>query len=269
MTHELATALSPKTFLEKCLQLRKEKGLPHSYAYVARVAGFAARSFPRDVVKGEKTLTPQSALAIANGLKLGADFRDLFVALVEYELAQNTNEKARCEKKISTIRGRIERKQNSQDESAFAIEHFSAVYASLGAPRVGATLAEIQLRSGLPYQTLRCCLEELKKLELVQAVGDRFVAKANHLAFSQMKKDGAFHSLYLSRMREAEKRSKLQFNSADMLFQESTFSVRPEKLPQLKLELRSLLQRFVDDSEDPEGVTLACAVVAFFPLKKT
>src|SRR5688572_23203817 len=131
MTLDLRFAPTSRDFLKSCLELRKAKGLPSSFAYVARVAGFAARSFPRDVVEGCKSLSPQSAAAIASGLKLSADLRDLFIGLTERESAVTPAEKQRSERKLQSIRKRIERKTNAatQSDAAFAVKDFSKFYA--------------------------------------------------------------------------------------------------------------------------------------------
>ena len=57
--------------------------------------------------------------------------------------------------------------------------------------------------------------------------------------------------------------AKRRMNSDEKLFFSSSFSVRSEKLPDLKSELRDLLLRYVDTSEIAEGdkvVSLVCAL---------
>ncbi len=67
----------------------KERSRERRFGFsdIARVGGFAARSFPRDVVNGHKRLTLNSLAKFARGLGLTKELSDYFRLLVEMEQA--------------------------------------------------------------------------------------------------------------------------------------------------------------------------------------
>lgn len=268
--HQLSQVGSSREFLKLCLELRKEKGQPHSYAFIARSAGFASRSFPREVVTGKKSLTLLSAQALGVGLKLNQDLREYLIALVDFETgAANTADAQKKEKKLKSIRTRIHRRKSgsgSENETVFLDRHFSSVFSALGRPDKGATLQEIEKRTGLGIAEIHLTVEHLVKLGLVEIKNNRYIGLGNHLAFTELKKNGAFHRLFLDRIQTVRSLAAKDFDSKRALFQETTFSVRQDRLPQLKAELRELILKFVDEAEDAEGDGIASLLVSLLSL---
>ncbi|RYZ84926.1 MAG: hypothetical protein EOP04_17010, partial [Proteobacteria bacterium] len=83
---QILTAVEAQTsreFLRIVFDEQKNNGRKLTYASLARLAGFASRSFPRDVIKGIKLLSRDSALAMARALKLNSDLAAYLCYLVE------------------------------------------------------------------------------------------------------------------------------------------------------------------------------------------
>ena len=265
---ELSLSSSPREFLNNCIKTRKKNNQPHSFAFIARSAGFQSRSFPREISIGKKSLTLSSAKALAMGLKLESDLQDILIHLVELEsIDKNAIEYTRKLKKLSAIRERIHRRHKKpQDESALIDKHFSAVYASLGSPEVGATLQEIEKKTKLNLSEIHSTLEFLLKLNLVRIENNRYIGMTNHLAFTELKNSGFFNRLFLNRIQLVKSRAASNFHSSRSLFQETTFSVRQENLSQLKSELRNVILKFVDENENSEGDHIVSLMVSFISL---
>ncbi len=264
-SHALAAETNSRSFLKKCLELRKASGQPHSYAFVARASGFKARSFPRDVILGKKSLSAASARALAKGLKLGIALEEYLVALVEAENSEGPMKTADAAR--SRILGRASAK-NRASETVFDDVHFSAVYSALGKPETGATLQEIAKRTSLPLAKIHGTLEGLTAQGLVRVERGRYVGIVNHLAFTEMKKSGAFHRIYLARLETTKARARKNFDSTRALFQESTFSVRLDRLPKLRSELQEILLKFATEAGDDEGDGIASLLVSFLTLNE-
>lgn len=269
----LIEAANSQEFLKEALNIREEQQKPLSYAALSRAAGFVARSFPRDVIMGKKALSRKSAEALAAALKLPSDVREFFCAQVDFEAAsrqKNANVHARAEKMLVNLKNRLKRHSDSQlkkEEDEFSIQNFSRVYASLGNLKSGSTLAEICVRSGLPESQVLKSLLEMKARGLVKVEGKKYRAQENHLAFAKLGEGGFFHSLYLDRLKQAQKVAEKNFSSEEMLFLESTFSVKKERLAALKSELRRVLLNFIDESEAAEGTDVVTLTSSFFSLK--
>jgi uncharacterized protein (TIGR02147 family) len=266
---KLLESSSAREFLLNCLNIRKERGLPYSYAFVSRVSGFAARSFPRDVVCGKKSLSIESAIAIAKGLKFTADLKEFFLALVAVTNTENESDLRKKIHRVNTMRDRLSRRALERDneaDSAFAIKNFATVYAALGSEENGASMIELIERTRLSKSNLVSTIEELLKIGLIKIDNHRYYPCVNHLAFSQLKDAGAFHHQYLTRLKQAEGEARRNFSSPQALFQESTILVREDRLVELKSELRNLLLKFVDESVDAAGNRIASVLVAMLPI---
>src|SRR5665811_1170883 len=82
---ELAKCSSYREFLIKALEHRVRLNAPLSYARLATLAGFSARSFPRDVILGKKRLTLSSASRFGEALGLKNPLANHFKLLVQRE----------------------------------------------------------------------------------------------------------------------------------------------------------------------------------------
>lgn len=262
---KLANASSAKDLLSDALELKRQKGEAITYAQLSRNAGFAARSFPRDVAVGLKSLTPHSAEKLGRALRFPASLRQYFVALVEHE----NDPSHRTERALLAGRKRLlTGRPREQAEELFFVEHFSQVYASLGKPELGATLTEIGQRSGLPQEEVTRVLTELMKRNLVEKKSGRYRASESHLSFNALRKDGAFNKLYLKRLSQAKTIARREFESDRNLFLESTFTVSATRLLELKEELRQVALKFIDEAEHSLGEEPVSLTLAFFPLKE-
>jgi hypothetical protein len=229
------------------------------FADVARIGKFASRSFPRDVIRGTKRLTPRSVEKFAAGLGLRGDLAEYFRTLVEKEevgcRSPGTN-LPRLEKLASGLRRRLAKKAAGaaiRDEEAIFEEDFPRIYASLGSTESGATLGEIAGRSRLATKNLRPALDRLLERGVVLRRGIRYYAGEPHLHLEGMRGKGAFSRRFSRNASRAIDVLETKIDSDECLFFASTYSVRSNELPSLKEELRGVLQRYVDGVEKPEG----------------
>lgn len=261
---------SPQDFLEKVIEEKKLSGKPISFASIARSAGFKSRNYPRDVAKGMKFLTMDSAHAVALGLKLNSDLTRFFVLLVDHDNSKRREDQIRTlrlEKKILSLRQRLLasiQASRIDGDAVYSMAETPIVFASLGTPEEGANIHEIQKRSGLSLESISANLSHLIKLNLAREEDDRFYAIANHIGFERLRQEGTFQKAYIERMRTAIKKAEKEFESDQSLFLESSFSVSKEKMPEFKRELRDLLVRFVENQEVPQGNSVASLTCSLF-----
>ncbi|MGE3263401.1 MAG: TIGR02147 family protein [Bacteriovoracia bacterium] len=263
-------ARDPRAFLKFIMDEKERDGRKLSFANLARMAGFASRSYPRDVLLGKKHLTAESASSFARALKLNADLAQYFILLVEKDNLLRTKAgvgQEKAEKQLQTIARRIRRKlvaSSINGNEVYSIADSSIVYASLGAPEKGATLEEVAQKCHLKLDKVRLVITKLVEIGLAREDRNRFFALSNHVAFESMKQNGDFQKIYVERLKAAIRKAETQFESNQNLFLESTFSISKESMPQFKAELRELLGRFVEEREVPEGTSVASLACAFF-----
>jgi hypothetical protein len=229
------------------------------YADVARLGKFASRSFPRDVIRGTKRLTPRSIEKFVVGLGLRGELTEYFRALVEKEEAECRPAGVtleRVEKQAAGLRARLAKRASGtaiRDDEAIFEEDFPRIYASLGSSESGATLGEISRRSGLATRSLREALGRLVAKGVVLQHGIRYLASEGHLNIEGLRRKGAFQRSFTRNARRAIDSIEAKLDSDSCLFLASTYSVRADELPALKEELRRVLQRYIDGAERPEG----------------
>ncbi len=262
-----------RDFLKRAFELEKARSGAFSYAGFARKAGISSRSFPRDVVLGQKRLTLSSLPGFCRALGLKGDAKTLFsllVSLEEPEVRSPSLSREQVQDRILKLRSRMRSKDRFPEAAKdtppfYRNDNWVEIYASLGRVNEGETIEGVARRSGLASKT---CAEALARMELdgiVSRKGDRYFAQEQHLAFAKLVGDEFFKTSYLRALSHARASADRSFNAEDRLFFQSVFSVSRERMPQFKNELRELLLKFVDHAEKPDGGGLARLCVGLFP----
>lgn len=251
LTKLLLEAKTSSEFIASALfYLKEQKGV--SLMKLSQRAGFAAKSFLRDVSLGKKRLSAQSAPMVANAFRLETDETRYFCTIVEMENATPKNGKAVFKRSFKLLRERLESKINEPTIDLKSIEgqQWFRIYASLGDKDDGATLAQISKRAGLPELTCETVLESLCKAKAVLKTNFTYRPSHNHLVFKDKE---MFRSQYLMLLNELYQRASTKFDDPHGLFFQGWFSVSEANLPEFKKKLREVLSHFVDENEEPNG----------------
>jgi uncharacterized protein (TIGR02147 family) len=269
---ELISSHCYRDFIKKIISLRSAKGKRFGYADIARKAGFAARSFPRDVAHGQKKLTLQSMTKMIKGMGLSGEIAQFFKYLVEFShpdcrVKNFTDEQ--IQKSLSNLKHRLKEKtylavpNNDKQDFAFEILNAPIVYAALGEIGIGSTLEEIVARSGLPEANVLAILEKLEESKIVEKNLFQYIAIENHLNFSGLGQSDVFKKFYSNLLQKAQASAEKNFSSDNELHFCSSFSVNKKDIPSLKENLKALLLLYVDQNEVNTGdrvVSLACSL---------
>ena len=265
-----STLLASASYREFLKTYTKVTGL--SFAEIARRAGFASRSYPRDVAQGRRRLTSKSLPSLLQGLRLDRNlalfYRALFYLAHPEEhpdrapvaLLQEIVDRSKTRAERPTTRRRFPSlapfKEAAQKEGA---EDIFEVLAALGKPDRGVTLNELSAQTGKSPIALARLLEELQAAELVVARDAidptqerRFLPAAGHMNFSWLPNHGGAQSLFLAILRRNLAAATNHFNRQDALFSCTALSVSRARLPALKEELREVILRFVDRTIEEE-----------------
>lgn len=269
----LLKAPSYRAFLGAYFEASRSGGARLSYSAFARKAGFAARSYPRDVVAGHKRITARSLPRFLKALGLKGELRNYFtllVALEEPELNPENHEAAEIRTRLERIRKRYSARDESarmQTREVYGRRGWLEVFASLGSRDEGASVDEILARCHMPREDCARVLGELTALGVARFEPDsgRYKPDNAHLIFEGLGGDAYFKDFFASSVHHIAFDARHRFKNEDRLFLSSVFSVRRQRLPALKKELRELLTRFVDGSEDPQGDGLARLAVGLIP----
>ena len=238
-----------------------------SYRSLASKAGFASKSYLRDVQVGQKKLTERSLPKLMQALELNADSRKYFrlmVSFEEYNASSAEIKKDEIKRRMSRIKNRVCAKQDGfQVKALYSMKHCLDVYASLGSLEKGASLAEVVMRSRLGQDEAQGVLNELVRQNIIYSEKDRYFVVNEHLVYDALAKNISFQENYVSSLQEAQVLANEKFDRKDQLFLNSTYSISKKNMPKLRQELRELLLRFADTTEEAEGDCLARLVVAF------
>jgi uncharacterized protein (TIGR02147 family) len=269
---KLVSVENYRDFILAMIELRRATGKRFGYSDIARRARFSARSFPRDVALGTKRLSPRSLAQLSVGLGLKGDLAEYFRILVEIETPDcrvKTQSTEKLENSLKNLRTRILRRSDevpnpSSQETLPELFSIARIYAALGDPADGASLSEIQNRTGVNKSEIQHIIAKFKKSGLITERHERYFACDKHLSLSQLKAGSDFQKFFLLLLSEASALARADFESSERLFFGSTFSVSRADLPALKSELRSILLRYVDQSESARGnaiTSLVCALI--------
>lgn len=240
------------------LILERKKTRQFGYSDIARLGGFAARSFPRDVILGKKRISLNSLPKFIRGLSLTFDLAEYFRIIVEIEEADCRTkcvDEVKLYRMKENLRKRILDRHHvvlGQADKAFAISSIPRVYAALGNLERGATTKEIVERTDLPEGVIYQSLSYMEEKKIAQKKGTRYFAKDIHANFQGLKGE-IFQKHFVKTAEESIQMSKRHIASEEKLFLSSAFSVAKKDLPQLKNELRSLLLKYIDTSENSDG----------------
>lgn len=267
MIAELLKAQDYREFLRAALA-------DESYAAFARKAGFAARSYPRDVVQSKKRITPKSLPGFIAALGLTGDAKTYFSLLVardEKDCRDAAATDTHIEARMQRIRKRLENKSattiQKRNHSLYQSSNWPAIYASLGRSGEGATVADISARTGLAEDACRRMLKAMRQLEMIGFHADKgtYFADETHLVFDQLGGDAFFQQSFLQSVQKIKAVASAKFKRRDHLFLRSDFSIAKSKLDSLREELRQTIVRFVDAAEDPDGSGVVTLTVGMMP----
>lgn len=261
-THDLESLLTEPDythFLQRYLAiLSKTKRV--SYAHITRKAGFSSRAYIREIVIGKKRLTAKALPPLASALGLSGDLQKYFIYLAASKESDIQNlyrvkpdALGKLRKKLLTQNYTRQESQNLGDR-IYALPAVTQVFAALGDSNTGSTLEEIVAKIQMPRNMILETLWGLVGTGLVNLKADgHYVAQTEHVAFTELGKSEIFKKLYLENLLNTRRVAESEFESAQDLFFLSSFSVNSSRLPELKTQLRELLHRFVEESEQPDG----------------
>jgi uncharacterized protein (TIGR02147 family) len=247
---------------------RKEKKI--GYSDIARLGGFSARSFPRDVINGSKRLTLASIPKFAKGLQLKGELSDFFRTLVEIEhedcrtkisdFVKLQDLKLRLKERILAKHG----KTDSNTDEAFKVSSLPEVYAALGSVERGASISEILARTSLSAFEIEAALDQMVASGIAQKKKARYFPRQTHLSFEGLKQSEIFKKHFIWGSERSARMVKTGLSSDSKLFLSSAFSVNQGEIPKLKEELRALLMKFVDTAETTDGNKVVNIVASLF-----
>lgn len=247
----------------------KSRHRKFGYADISRVGGFATRSFPRDVVLGQKRLTLVSLPKLIRGLGLSAELADYFKILVELE-QPDCRPANMSDAKLSVMKENIRRRilskqfvQVDRSDKAFELSMIPQIHAALGEVQTGASLQQIIDKTGLPESEITRTLDFMRTGQLIVKRAHRYYPAEQHVTFQGLKSE-IFKKHFVKSTEDAIKMSKQFLGSDEKLFLSSSFSVSRKDLPQLKVELRALLHKYIDSAENPAGDKVVNLVASLY-----
>lgn len=270
---KLLEAKNYRDFLAQAITERKARQSSFSYQTLVNRAGLRAKSFPLEVIQGKKRLSLSSARAFSHALNLNKNLEDFFLNLLFLEniterpvRSSEENIKLQLDKIKSRLKLKYFKTSNGRTSNFPAPLRFSEVYASMGTHQRGASREDILKRSALKPELVDSTLDWIVKNGFGEfdLEAQRYLPKLPALFFDKLGSDLFFKELFQLRLSEAQKISASDFNDVRRLFLSSVFSVQEQDLPKLTLELKEILNRYIDHSENPNGDRLARLSVALF-----
>ncbi|MGE0763741.1 MAG: hypothetical protein AB7N80_10730 [Bdellovibrionales bacterium] len=235
-----------------------------SFQKFATSAGFAAKSYIHDVIKGRKSITAKSLEKVVAGLKLPKDWAEYFRLLVAVDEPQLRPQNRIVEDIHALLvkrRRRLSRRQHELSVSAPSLlsritleEHTTDICVAVGDPTKGASLDEIAARVNLPRAVVTRCLKRMLGAGLIRYDQDhqRYHNIPTSMNVKHSFDDTAYRDFIWGRMLRCKRRMQGP-NSKLGLFSTQTFGVKLSSMAALSAELDCLIREFADHADDEQG----------------
>lgn len=245
-----------------------EKGL--NISDFARATGFS-RSYPSDVLSKKRRLTQASQAKFEKALKLPAQGKKLFTLLVAAEekniFPDWDRSKLRAQIQDLQTRSWVIDRRRLDEAAAPSVEELlgdsrvMSIYAAAGEPEHGASLEEIQKRTRLYGQELDRNLKKLENAGFLKQQDQRYFPKDLHLFLQTANQSQILKTVFSKACRLASERVQNPESNHEMFFC-SSFCIKEEMLPELKIALREIILKYVDDSIRADGDRVVRLVTA-------
>lgn len=270
----LESILAAKDYrgLLKCLVAEAENGT--NFSDLSRRAGFSSRSYIKEVMSGKKRLTATSLAKFKRAFRLSgslAMYFETLVALEEPSVNIAGLSKEVLLTRLEKIRLGLRRQKNAEHsnkknlktDKIFQNRYVPIVYASLGPIERGASVPEIQSRCGLGLEIIQPILDHFKQQGLIENKEDRFFVKDSELDIFGLGNDINFLNVYREVISNLKQKVQKGINSKNELFMYSAFTVKSDRLPDLKEKLKAVLLEFLDQEQIDDGDKVAQLTLGF------
>jgi uncharacterized protein (TIGR02147 family) len=259
LVRELSKATDYRKYLITIMDAHERARGRGTKALISRRAGFASRSYLTEILNGKKGLSRDAMVRIRTALKLRgplAKFFECLAALEHPEIRIHEMNPARLREKIKSLR--TELTNFSEEQNKIASPHLQnpeifQVYAALGPEAVGATIQEVLFRTKISESMARKGLGQLISSGAVLKNKDRYHAVASKTDALSSQDEIAISEMIQKVCASIQKNRQQIVADKKSLGIYSAFSVRREKIGELKKSLEAALFEVLDEYQDDSG----------------
>lgn len=254
-----------RSFLKTYLS---ERGL--NISDFARASGFS-RSYPSDILSRKRRLTQASLSKFEKALKLPSQGKKLFSLLVAVEEKDvfPDLDRTKLQSQIKDLktrnwvadRRRLDETVAPSIEDLMSDSRVMSIYAAAGDPDRGASYEEIQKRTRLYGQELERNLKKLIAVGFLTLKDETYFPKDLHLFLQTSDQSQILRAVFSKACRMASERVQNPETNHEMFFC-SSFCIKEEMLPELKIAFRELILKYIDDSIKSDGDRVVRLVTA-------
>ncbi|MFN8944475.1 MAG: TIGR02147 family protein [Pseudobdellovibrionaceae bacterium] len=253
-------------FLKVFYEVNKEQSSRFSYAFLAKRCGFASKSFISEVISGKKQLSTQSALKIASGLNFTQSWSKYFLLLVQQNQVPLENA-SKIRREIYQLKTRLQKHESIKltqlGDVFFDMKLWPYVYAALGDEKKGATLEQVQMRTGIEPKIILSILDVLIEKKVVVKNKNTYLACNVSLLFKGQKSNSHFQKFFLENLSKLYDKATKNFESETALYLSMAISIDSKKMSEFKKSLSTLLDEYTTDIERSDGDRVAVMTCGF------
>ena len=178
-----------RKFLQDYFEEQKKMRAVFSHRFFAAKAGFSSSSYCLNVIRGRFNLTPKSIEKIAKAMNFEPLQKAYFEALVQYNQAQQVNERENAWEQIVQIRKQIEFTHvNSREQAYFSRWYYPVVREmAVNADWNGDYMALARMITPqITTEEARDAVKKLVEWNLLKKVGDRYEETSQMLDASEI-----------------------------------------------------------------------------------
>jgi uncharacterized protein (TIGR02147 family) len=259
--HDLVQREDARAFLRDALALRYQSQDRINLSDFSRRAGFASRSYLSELLAGKKGFSRDSIQKIRSALKLPRPCLDYFEALVLHECPELRKRGQSQEALVARLKQLREKTLESAEvektvrrvSKSFTSPQVLQVYAALGTRERGASLGEIEKRTGLKIEVIARVLERLKECGALLAREDRYFPVQRTLDAFGLEHEEGFERLVKESAAWVQTQAREIIRRETGLVFHSSLSVQSQRLAEFHAELKTAIFDVFDRFQDDEG----------------
>lgn len=229
--------------------LKTEKGF--SYRQLSRQAGFKSPNYLQKIAEGQRNLTAQSALKLADAMLLNEEEARFFCLLVERDSASGDTQALQHRMNILRNRANAESSSNTAIFNTWLHSVLWELVPTLG-PEVNIAILKDRLGHVASAEAIEASFNFLIEKGYLQRNEARgFVQRPIIFNYpNDSRRDLEIQRTHNTYLKMAQHR--LNDSLSDREFQGLTISVSASKMPEIKLKIRTFLSRLSEELADDD-----------------
>lgn len=245
-----------REFVESYWVLRNKNDRKINYAELSRRCKYSSRAHIYELLTGKKKISAPVVVRLSEALRLKSTEKRLFALLAEKETSSKVTKALDDSIKVLAAKLILQTQINDSEikmTEVFSGYHVFSIYAALGSPEKGASLAELKSSTNINENLILTALEKFIATGCVEKNKDRYFLTTVSLDLVNLGANLNFKEAFLRALDQIKPRAqRMEFFGSDLYFH-TAIPIRKGTQKLLKERLRECIIDFIDKNDGGIG----------------